>query len=100
MSENNGAIPRVTGGRDVLPDEFELRERTWKKLAEAFERFGFRGVEVPTLEHVELHLRKSGEAIRQHMYIFQDQGHELICLRPELTASVARLFNASLQGQP
>jgi histidyl-tRNA synthetase len=100
MSENKDIIQRVTGTRDVTPGEYERRQKASKILADAFERFGYCGVEVPILEKVDLHLRKSGEAIRKNMYFFQDQGQENICLRPELTASVARMFNKELNEQP
>jgi len=100
MAEADRKIDSVKGTRDVLPDEFELRRRTWEKIVACFERFGYRGVEVPTIEKVDLHLRKSGEAIRQHMYTFRDHGQVHLCLRPELTASVARMYTSTLAGQP
>src|SRR5580704_16461539 len=100
MIESNKQIQRLAGTRDVLPDEYELRQRVWKAIAHTFEKFGYRGIEVPTIEYMELHLRKSGESIRQNMYLFKDLGQNDICLRPELTASVARMFTAELQNEP
>jgi histidyl-tRNA synthetase len=100
MTESNKQIQRLAGTRDVLPDEYELRQRVWKAIAHTFEKFGYRGIEVPTIEYMELHLRKSGESIRQNMYLFKDLGQNDICLRPELTASVARMFTAGLQNEP
>lgn len=93
-------IQKLAGTRDVAPDEYELRQKVSRIIAASFERFGYRGVEVPTIEFMELHLRKTGESIRQHMYLFQDLGHNDVCLRPELTASVARMYNSSLQDKP
>jgi histidyl-tRNA synthetase len=100
MIEQDRKIEALAGMRDVLPAEYELRRAVWGTIAKAFESFGYRGVEVPTIELRELHLRKSGEAIRQHMYLFKDLGQNDICLRPELTASVARLYNSALQEEP
>lgn len=93
-------IQQLRGTRDVLPDEYDIRQMVREEIIKAFERYGYRGVEVPIIEPVELHLRKSGEAIRQHMYTFYDLGRENICLRPEFTASVARMFNTKLQNEP
>lgn len=93
-------IHELRGMRDVLPDEYDIRQMVLQKIIRAFECYGYRGIEVPSIEPVDLHLRKSGEAIRQHMYIFQDKGRENICLRPEFTASVVRMFNTKLQNEP
>lgn len=93
-------IERVRGVRDVLPDEHTTRKRVLETVEAIFHRFGYRGVEVPTIEPMELHVRKSGEGIRRHMYQFRDLGEENICLRPELTASVARMYNQSLRSEP
>ena len=99
MSESDKQIHLLSGMRDVMPDEYELRQRVWKTISTTFEKFGYRGVEVPTIELMELHLRKSGESIRQHMYFFNDQGQNDLCLRPELTASVVRMYNEGLQNE-
>lgn len=93
-------IQQVRGTRDVLPDEYDIRQMASLKIIKAFELYGYRGIEVPSIEPVDLHLRKSGEAIRQHMYTFEDLGRESICLRPEFTASCARMFNTKLQNEP
>lgn len=100
MSESNKKIERVRGTRDILPDEYGKRRRAWEKIRGVFERYGYRGVEVPTIEPVELHLRKSGEDIVRHLYSFEDQGKEAICLRPEFTASIVRMFISELQNEP
>ena len=93
-------IERVKGTRDILPSEYMLREQASKIIIEVFEKFGYRGVELPTLEQVDLHIRKSGEEIRRRMYAFEDQGHDNVCLRPELTASVVRMYNTEMQTEP
>ena len=67
MLDEKKKIERVRGMRDVLPDEYEKRKYAWQMIEDTFEQFGYRGIEVPTIESIDLHLRKSGEAIRQHM---------------------------------
>jgi histidyl-tRNA synthetase len=43
---------------------------------------------------------KSGEEIRQRMFIFKDLGERQVALRPEFTASIARLATTSLKNEP
>jgi histidyl-tRNA synthetase len=43
---------------------------------------------------------KSGEEIRQRMFIFEDLGKRNVALRPEFTASIARLTTTALRNEP
>src|SRR5437764_2724798 len=53
-------IQRVRGMNDALPpDESRLRTLT-TALRDHFERFGYRGVDTPIVENLDLFLRKSG----------------------------------------
>ena len=62
----------------------------------AFDRvrrlFGFRRVEVPTIEPTPVFARTIGETtdvVSKEMYTFEDRGGESITLRPEFTAGSA-----------
>lgn len=100
MFKRSSRVERVTGMQDVLPEEYVKRRRLYSIIAKVFEQFGYRGIDVPSIESMELHLRKSGEAIRKHMYYFKDLGLESVSLRPEFTASVVRVFNDKMQDRP
>jgi len=63
-------------------------------------RFGFREVATPIFEHTELFTLKSGPAIVEEIYAFQDKGGREIALRPELTAPVIRFFVNELTNFP
>jgi histidyl-tRNA synthetase len=90
-------IQRVRGTTDVLPpDDARLRQLE-ASLREGFERFGYQGMQTPIIEPLELFLRKSGDEIVARMYSFSHWNRRL-CLRPELTASVIRVFVDELQG--
>lgn len=92
-------VQRVRGMNDALPsDDARLREIT-TTLRDHFERFGYRGVETPIVENLDLFLRKSGEEIAARMYSFTHWNRKL-CLRPELTASVMRAYVNQLQDRP
>jgi histidyl-tRNA synthetase len=72
------------------------------RLAEvvaAFDRvrrlFGFRRVEVPTIEQTSVFARTIGETtdvVSKEMYSFEDRGGESITLRPEFTAGICRAY--------
>jgi histidyl-tRNA synthetase len=92
-------IQRVRGMNDALPpDESRMRMLT-TALRDHFERFGYRGVDTPIVENLDLFLRKSGEEIAARMYTFTHWNRKL-CLRPELTASVMRAYVNHLQDRP
>lgn len=84
---------------DALPgDDARLRALT-VLLRDHFERFGYRGIDTPVLENLDLFLRKSGEEIAARMYSFTHWNRKL-CLRPELTASVMRAYVGNLRDRP
>jgi len=65
----------------------------------AFDRvrrlFGFKRVEVPTIEHTGIFARTIGETtdvVSKEMYSFEDRGGESITLRPEFTAGICRAY--------
>jgi len=60
-------------------------------------RFNFREVAMPTFEHSELFIRKSGEEIVKQLYVFEDKGGRSLALRPEMTAQVLRFYSSELQ---
>ena len=65
----------------------------------AFDRvrrlYGFRRVEVPTIEQTAVFARTIGETtdvVSKEMYSFEDRGGESITLRPEFTAGICRAY--------
>lgn len=85
-------LQKPRGTRDFLPDEMAQRRAAEAKMRDAAGRWGYGEVCTPTFEHVELFTMRSGENIRQEMYTFEDKGGRQMTLRPEVTASVARMF--------
>jgi histidyl-tRNA synthetase len=68
-------------------------------VAAAFDRvrrlYGFKRVEVPTIEHTQVFARTIGETtdvVSKEMYSFDDRGGESITLRPEFTAGICRAY--------
>jgi len=83
------------GTRDVLPEEWRLREAILAVAARAFRTHGYGRVSTPTFEHTEVFVRGVGEStdiVRKEMYSFTDLGGRSLTLRPEGTAPVVRAF--------
>jgi histidyl-tRNA synthetase len=90
-------VERVRGTNDVSPIESFHQQQIATKIQQCFQSFGYRSIELPILEPEDLYLRKSGEEIITKMYDFVYQNRHL-CLRPEITASVARAYVDSQQS--
>ena len=90
----------VRGMRDLLPEEAETLNYVIGKARETAALYGFREVITPIVEPYELLNAKSGEEIRQRMFIFKDLGDRMVALRPEFTASITRLVTTALRNEP
>ena len=69
----------------------------WTRVSE---RYGFVEYEAPMLESAELYLKKSGGELSSQLFRFEDQGGRDVVLRPELTASLARIAGSRQRDYP
>ena len=90
----------LRGFRDLLPPDSEQLTYLANLFARIARRYGYREVKPPTLERFELFAVKSGEEIRNSMFTFRDKSGREVALRPEATASVARIYLRHLRGKP
>ncbi|RLI36582.1 histidine--tRNA ligase [Candidatus Bathyarchaeota archaeon] len=90
----------VRGMRDLLPDEAEAMRRLEYIARETARLYGYREVITPLVEHYELLAAKIGEENRRRMYVFKDLGGRRVALRPEFTASIARLVVTKMMYKP
>ncbi|RLF34058.1 MAG: histidine--tRNA ligase [Thermoplasmata archaeon] len=91
-------IPR--GTRDFTPDEMHKRRYIENSMRNTFQTFGYREIQTPMFENLELFTAKSGETIIEELYAFKDKSGRDLALRPELTAPVIRLYVDKLQMKP
>ena len=91
---------RPRGTRDFGPDETARRRRALEKMRETALKFGFREIQMPTFEELELFTKKSGPGIVEELYAFKDKGGRDIALRPEMTAQVMRFYVSDLSSLP
>jgi histidyl-tRNA synthetase len=61
---------------------------------------GFREIQMPIFEDLELFKKKSGPGIVDELYAFKDKGGRDIALRPEMTAQVMRFYVSDMASQP
>jgi len=85
-------LQKPRGTRDFLPDEMETRRTIEWRMREVARRWGYREVCTPEFEDLELFTMRSGEGIIEEMYVFEDKGGRKLALRPEITASVIRMY--------
>ena len=86
--------------RDLLPEEAATLNHVMAKARETANLYGYKEIITPLIEPYELLNAKSGEEIRQRMFNFKDMGDRAVALRPEFTASVARLATTALKNEP
>lgn len=85
----------LRGMKDILPKDSKnwmLLMNTAQSIAESY---GFSYIETPVLEPAQLFVRglgKGTDVVDKEMYVFDDKDGDKICLRPEMTASVARAY--------
>jgi len=77
-----------------------MRNYLFQKWRGVARRYGFVEYETPLLEATELYLKKTGGELPTQLFRFQDQGKRDITLRPEVTASLARIVATNQRNYP
>ncbi|MBI1961044.1 MAG: histidine--tRNA ligase [Candidatus Liptonbacteria bacterium] len=87
-------LQNVRGMHDILPDDQPQWEKMLRTARDVSETYGFRKIETPIVEQLDLFTRGVGEhtdIVEKEMYILKTGGGAL-ALRPEGTAAVARAY--------
>jgi len=85
---------RISGTKDILPDEASLWQRIEAKARELFSLYNYKEIRPPLLEDVSLFNRSLGESaeiVQKQMFLIKGQ-EDIYALRPEGTASVVRAY--------
>jgi histidyl-tRNA synthetase len=88
-------IQSLKGMKDIMDSESNLFIYFIENCSAIAKRYGFNYLETPILEETTLFKRSVGESsdiVGKEMYQFIDKGKNDICLRPEGTAGVVRMF--------
>jgi histidyl-tRNA synthetase len=88
-------IQSLRGMKDIKDHESDLFTYFVDNCSKIAKRYGFKYLETPILEETALFKRSVGESsdiVGKEMYQFIDKGENDVCLRPEGTAGVVRMF--------
>ncbi len=88
---SSSVLGRPPGFHDRNVAEVAVAASANATLQQTMRRFGYLLVETPVVEYVDLFLTKSGDEAINRLFTFEMYGRQL-CLRPEFTASAARLY--------
>jgi histidyl-tRNA synthetase len=90
----SASLQAIRGMNDILPEEAALWLAFEAKVEDWLERWGYRNIRMPLVEHTALFRRAIGEAtdiVEKEMYSWRDElNGEDLTLRPEGTASCVR----------
>lgn len=90
----------LRGFKDYIPPESELLTWICQSFIDVAKRFGYREVRTPTVESFQLFALKSGEEIRESMFVFRDKAGREVALRPEITPSIIRVYLNEMRHWP
>src|SRR5689334_13796194 len=91
-------IERLRGMHDRLPGSYIHQRWVLERLSALLARAGYNPVDPPILERSELFQSSFGQELWQNLYTFRLHQREL-CMRPEFTASICRLYLDHYQQQ-
>lgn len=86
----------VRGTRDILPHEHNIYNFIVQTASQIAERYGFKQMSTPIIEHRGIFTRTLGEdsdVVSKEMYTFIDKNKTPLCLRPENTAGTLSCRN-------
>ena len=80
------------GTEDWYPKEKAVQEAVFDRLRAVAKKYGFQEIESPAFEDIKLLAAKSGEEIKQQIFVLEKKGEEEFGLRFDLTVPAARMF--------
>ena len=91
-------VTSLRGMPDIYPEDTLQRDHLIDVFANAALLHGFRRIETPILESLDVFVRSVGETsdiVSKEMYTLRDKGDRELCLRPENTAGIVRSILAN-----
>lgn len=81
--------------KDILADEYVFYQNIFDKGEEIASYYGFKPIQVPTLENIEVFTSTLGETsdiVEKQMYLVKSGSNEKLVMRPEATAGIMRAY--------
>ncbi|MFT4304038.1 MAG: histidine--tRNA ligase [Candidatus Woesearchaeota archaeon] len=82
----------VKGTRDFYPEIMESRISMFNTIRKTAKRYGFNQVDTPAFEEIKLLTAKSGEEVKNQIFVMEKRSNEEIGLRFDLTVPLTRMF--------
>ncbi|MET4897399.1 histidine--tRNA ligase [Sphingomonadaceae bacterium jetA1] len=86
---------RVRGTQDIFGDEQRRFAHVLARFEHVHRLYGFQRLDLPVFEDTQVFARSIGETtdvVSKEMYSFPDRGGDMLTLRPEFTAGIARAY--------
>ena len=85
----------LTGMHDILPEDQKYYKKIYDTVSSIAEFYNFGKIDTPILEDAEIFSKGVGNStdiVEKEMYTLKTKGGDLLALRPEWTAPVARAY--------
>lgn len=89
---NDKLLHTPEGVRDIHCIESLKKNAIQKKIMSVFHRYGFKDVQTPTFEYIDVFNNDCATIDIKNMYKFFDRDGNILVMRPDVTPSVARLM--------
>lgn len=89
---NDKLLHTPDGVRDIHVMETHKKNTLQRKIMAVFHRYGFKDVQTPTFEYIDVFNNDCATVDIKHMYKFFDRDGQILVLRPDITPSIARLI--------
>lgn len=89
----------IKGTRLLIGKEAELYFNTCQSIRVKLKELGFQEVYLPSMWDQQTFIDKAGPQIVNQMYAFKDKGDRDICLIPECTALIQKMWNDEWHNQ-
>ncbi len=86
------------GVMDFLPEECSAKEAIEKKISDAFSSYGYKSIQTPAFEYIDVYAADAGDVSPQKLFKFFDSQGRTLALRGDITTSIARVMGTKYNG--
>lgn len=92
MISNKMKYQAPKGMEDMYPEEKAIQQKIFQVFRDVATRYGYNEVDSPAMESFKILSAKSGEEIKEQIFMIEKRGSENLGLRFDLTVPITRLF--------
>lgn len=95
---NERLLHTPQGVRDIHLVEASRKIELQNRIMSIFHSYGFKDVQTPTFEYIDIFSKERGTVDIKLMYKFFDRDGNILALRPDMTPSIARFIASSVEN--